>query len=202
MNPDHLSLSQIAEALNVLPSTLSQWQKRYKEDFPEHVEKIGERRFYLLADIEAFATRHDFSIGETKTRLPSPIWDTANILRATNASIAESAVVIAFFACLWSHQRSKLQVIFKAGSDALKIVENPLLMDGREVVEGLKLSESQIHQIAHIWLEKTPVASDDEREKIAKKLRIQIASPLDKSGPISTTSQSLAKLINKIGRGL
>jgi hypothetical protein len=95
-----------------------------------------------------------------------------------------------------------LQVIFKAGSDALKIVENPLLMDGREVVEGLKLSESQIHQIAHIWLEKTPVASDDEREKIAKKLRIQIASPLDKSGPISTTSQSLAKLINKIGRGL
>ena len=101
MNPDHLSLSQIAEALNVLPSTLSQWQKRYKEDFPEHVEKIGERRFYLLADIEAFATRHDFSIGETKTRLPSPIWDTANILRTTNASIAESAVVIAFFACLW-----------------------------------------------------------------------------------------------------
>jgi hypothetical protein len=202
MNPKHLSLSQIAEELEVSPSTLSQWQKRYKDDFPQHVEEVGQRRFYRLADIKAFIARHDFSAGKPNTRQQDPIWQTADILRATNASDMDSVLVIAFFACLWSHHRDTLQEIFREGNDALKRVEKPLLVNSREVVERLKLSESQIHQIALIWLEKTPRASAEDCELICNKLRRFINAAWDKAGPTYVSSKSLAKLINKIGRGL
>jgi dTDP-4-amino-4,6-dideoxygalactose transaminase len=95
-----------------------------------------------------------------------------------------------------------LQVIFREGNDALKRVEKPLLVNSREVVERLKLSESQIHQIALIWLEKTPRASAEDRELICNKLRRFINAAWDKTGPTYVSSKSLAKLINKIGRGL
>ena len=65
MNPDNLSLSQIANRIGVTPSALSQWQKRYKDDFPPHVEEVGLRRSYRLVDIEAFIARHDLPIGKT-----------------------------------------------------------------------------------------------------------------------------------------
>ena len=202
MNPDNLSLSQIANRIGVTPSALSQWQKRYKDDFPPHVEEVGLRRSYRLADIEAFIARHDLPIGKINTKEQNSIWQTANILRGSNFGNLDCAIVIAFFACLWSRNSQVLHLIVKNGSDALTNITLTYLREGQQRLEQLKLNESQIRQIAIIWLEYTPLASDKERERICKQIYSFIESSTDKSDGMYYTPQSLADLINEIGRGL
>ena len=115
MNPDNLSLSEIAEALGVTPGALSQWQKRH-DDFPLPVESNGRRRTYRLADIKAFIARHDLQVKKRSNKERDLVWNTSNELRDSGYPVGvEMVLVTATFAALWASHKFLLVEIAKSG---------------------------------------------------------------------------------------
>lgn len=210
MNPDNLSLTEIAETLGVTLSALSNWQKRH-DDFPLPVESNGRRRAYRLADIKAFIARHDLQINRSRSKQTHPIWRTADLLRNFNLQGVEAAVVVATFAEMWAARKFLLVEISQSGKIPPQIwfIQTKQPSGNKNMSEVYpelphsfrKIDESTFKQIANIWLEEgTP--DIDLRKRISKDLFNFAIRDLDKSGASNSTSKSLSRLINRIGRGV
>jgi len=211
MNPDNLSLTEIAETLGVTLSALSNWQKRH-EDFPLPVESNGRRRTYRLADIKAFIARHDLQIKKSSKKERDLVWRTANELRDSGYSAGiEMVLVTATFAALWASQKFLLVEIAKSGKIPPQIwaittkqksgqVNMDVLYSGHNPF-GIEIGESRLKRIAGMWLEDLGTPTDQSRKEICGELFRFATSAISPSGLYSTSS-SLSRLMNKIGRGL
>jgi hypothetical protein len=210
MNPDNLSLTEIAETLGITLSALSNWQKRH-DDFPLPVESNSRRRTYRLADIKAFIARHDLQINRSRTKQAHPIWRTADLLRSFSLQGVEAAVFVATFAEMWAARKFLLVEISQSGKIPPQIwfIQTKQPSGNKNMSEVYpelpqsfkKVDESTLKQIANIWLEEgTP--DIDSRKQISKDLFNFAIRDLDKSSASNSTSKSLSQLIDRIGRGV
>jgi hypothetical protein len=211
MNPDNLSLSEIAETLGVTPGALSQWQKRH-DDFPLPVESNGRRRTYRLADIKAFIARHDLQVKKRSNKERDLVFKTSNELRDSGYPAGiEMVLVIATFAALWASRKFLLVEIAKSGKIPPQIwsistkqtsgqVSMDVLYSGRNPFDR-EIDESRLQRIAGMWLEDLGTPTDQSRKEICGELFRFAISAISQSGFYST-SKSLSQLMNKIGRGL
>lgn len=210
MNPDNLSLTEIAETLGVTLSALSNWQKRH-DDFPLPVESNGRRRAYRLADIKAFIARHDLQINKSRSKQAHPIWRTADLLRDYGLQGVEAAIVVATFAEMWAARKFLLVEISQSGKIPPQIwfIQTKQPSGNKNMSEVYpelphsfkKVDESTFKRIANIWLEEgTP--DIDSRKQISKDLFDFAIRDLDKSSASNSTSKSLSQLIDRIGRGV
>jgi hypothetical protein len=211
MNPDNLSLSEIAETLGVTPGALSQWQKRH-DDFPLPVESNGRRRTYRLADIKAFIARHDLQVKKRSNKERELVFKTSNELRDSGYPAGiEMVLMIATFAALWASRKFLLVEIAKSGKIPPQIwsistkqtsgqVNMDVLYSGRNPFDR-EIDESRLQRIAEMWLEDLGTPTDQSRKEICGELFRFATSAISQSGFYST-SKSLSQLMNKIGRGL
>lgn len=211
MNPDNLSLSEIAEILGVTPGALSHWQKRH-DDFPLPVESNGRRRTYRLADIKAFIARHDLQVKKRSNKERDLILRTSNELRDSGyAAGIEMVLVIATFGALWASRRFLLVEIAKSGKIPPQIwtistkqtsgqVNMDVLYSGQSPFNR-EIDELRLQRIAGMWLEDLGVPTEQSRKAIYEELFRFAASAFSQFG-IYSTSDSLSRLMNKIGRGL
>ncbi len=210
MNPDNLSLSEISTTIGVTLSALSNWQKRY-DDFPQPIETFGRRRGYRLADVTVFIARHDLQSKMSPNKKSNPIWKSADLLRNHGLQDFELAIVIATFAELWASRKFLLTEIALSGkippqiwSTKTKQISGEKKMNELypELPRAFRyVNEAIFKQIANIWLEDD--RSDKEsREQMCKDLFEFATRSSDKFHGANSTSLSLAKLMNRIGRGL
>lgn len=211
MNPDNISLSEIAETLGVTPGALSHWQKRH-DDFPLPVESNGRRRTYRLADIKAFIARHDLQVKKRSNKERDLILRTSNELRDSGyAAGIDMVLVIATFAALWASRRFLLVEIAKNGKIPPQIwaistkqisgqVNMDVLYSGHNPFNR-KIEEPRLQQIAEMWLEDLGAPTEQSRKAIYEELFRFASSAFSQFG-IYSTSNSLSRLMNKIGRGL
>jgi predicted DNA-binding protein YlxM (UPF0122 family) len=209
MNPDNLSLSEIAETLGVTLSALSNWQKRH-DDFPLPAESNGRRRTYRLADIKAFIARHDLQINRSRSKQAHPIWRTADLLRNYELHGVEAAIVVATFAEMWASRKALLVEISHSGKIPPQIwfIQTKQPSGNKNMSEIYtelphsfkKVDESTFKQIADIWL-KEDAPDVDSRKQISKDLFNFAIRGLDKFSASNSTSKSLSQLMDRIGRG-
>lgn len=216
MNPDNLSLSEIAEILGISVSGLSNWQKRYG-DFPNPCEITGRLRKYRLADVKAFMARNDLNTKRDRGAVERHlILESLGILRNSPIEVndLDCMIVIGLFAEMWLNRPELLTVISNTGTLPLEVWG--FNVNGRlDTTTFGKLHQGQLpnqrvqgentqdvyRRLADNWLS----ASHMKSHKSAGLLRTELFLMQGRSGgksPSNSTSRSLAQLINKIGRGL
>lgn len=217
MNPDNLSLSEIAEILGITVSGLSNWQKRYG-DFPNPCEITGRLRKYRLADVKAFMARNDLNTKRDRGAVERQlILESLGILRnsSTEVNDLDSMVFIGLFAEMWLNRPELLTVISKTGSFPLEVwgfkVKGRLdtttfgkshqgqLPNQPELGEN---SQDVYRRLAETWLSAIHLKSHKSAGLLRTELLLLVQGKSGGKSPSNSTSRSLGQLINKIGRGL
>jgi SAM-dependent methyltransferase/transcriptional regulator with XRE-family HTH domain len=203
MNPEHLSLSEIAKSLGVSPATISNWQKRFP-NFPPPVATRGQRGLYRLADIKAFIARNDLQLAKEnirETREQRAVAALRRFLSKNEVDQSDALLIILYICGLYFMEggRSLLLGSRKANSTP-KIFGIEGVNVPRNII--LLLDKGAFWQeLIEIWLGEDLGTEPNVRKRMHEVLHQLLIKSL-RSGGQYETSDSLARLVNRIGRGL
>ena len=204
MTPEPVTLSQLARYLGVTPTAVSNWQSRYKTEFPSPVKTDGRRRLYNLDDVVKFVRERGLKESSTdvlldaifpeadkkrREELDGFVYRTLGELRNV-CPIEEALRFTAMFAVRAMVARSKLKLS--------RTVSESLDQLNREI--SLRSEQSRIcRSLEQVWHERTPDCTSRELADAIYRVVLRHARVIGHFE--HATPESLALLIQKLAPG-